>query len=157
MNGKVKSFIGKEKILKLRADKDGYLLVNLRKITFRVHRLVANAFIPNPKNYTEVNHKNGNKQENFSDNLEWCTVSANNKHAWDIGLRKKTSKMQEAARINGATTKRKIIQYDLQGNFIKEWNSQKEASSQLGINQGSISNCCKGKAPTVGGYVWKFS
>lgn len=157
MNGKVKSFIRKEKILKLRTDKDGYLLVNLKNITFKVHRLVANAFIPNPNNYTEVNHKNGNKQENFSNNLEWCTRSANNKHAWDIGLRRKTAKMQEVARINGVVTKRKIKQYDRQGNLIKEWNSQKEASEQLRLNQGSISNCCNGKAPTAYGYVWKFS
>ena len=157
MNGKVKSFIRKEKILKLRTDKDGYLLVNLKNITFKVHRLVANAFILNPNNYTEVNHKNGNKQCNFSYNLEWCTRNENNKHAWDTGLKRKTTKMQEIARINGATRKRKIIQYDLQGNFINEWNSQKEASTQLKINQGSISNCCKGKTPTVGGYVWKFS
>ena len=56
-----------------------------------------------------------------------------------------------------AVAKGKIKQYDRQGNLIKEWNSQKEASKQLRLNQGSISNCCTGKAPTAYGYVWKFS
>ena len=150
----------KGKILIPRFDKDDYLLVNLFKNgkgkTFKISRLVANAFIPNHNNYNEVNHNDGNKQNNFSENLEWCDRSQNNKHAWNTGLKKATPKMQKVARINGATTRKKIKQYDRCGKFIREWESQKEASRQLNISQGSISSCCKYKAPTAGGYIWRY-
>lgn len=72
--GLVKS---KKKILKISLDKDGYAKVALskngKKYHFRVHRLVAFAFIPNPENKSEVNHKDGNKTNNNHWNLEWCT------------------------------------------------------------------------------------
>lgn len=68
----------------------GYLTVELRKCGMRykarIHRLVAEAFIPNPDNLPEINHKDGNKQNNSVENLEWCTRSANMKHAYETGL-----------------------------------------------------------------------
>lgn len=68
----------------------GYLILNLRKNgkrkMFTVHRLVALAFIPNPKNKPEINHKDGNRLNNDYTNLEWCTRQENSDHAWKIGL-----------------------------------------------------------------------
>ena len=68
----------KERILKPYNDKKGYLNVRLRNKNFKVHRLVAQAFIPNPNNLPQVNHKNEDKSDNRVDNLEWCTAKYNN-------------------------------------------------------------------------------
>lgn len=81
-----------EHLLRYGADACGYHRTNLSKNgnnrTVKVHRIVAQAFIPNPDNKPQVNHKDGNKQNNHIDNLEWCTQSENLKHAFRIGLKK---------------------------------------------------------------------
>jgi len=90
--GKIKSLKhNKEKILKQIDNGFNYLYVYLCKNnicqTFYIHRLVGIAFIPNTHNKPCINHKDGNKQNNYVDNLEWCTHSENMKHAFKIGLR----------------------------------------------------------------------
>ncbi len=113
----------------------------------RIHRLVAETFIPNNNNYPCVNHKDGNKQNNIVDNLEWCTRSYNDKEAYRLGLRK----------YNKADSKpKKVNQYDLNGNFIKTWKSAKEIKEELNIPTRSISAACIGTQKTCRNFIWKY-
>lgn len=86
-------YLSKEKILKPNILAKGYLQVDLKKNFQRnllqVHRIVAMTFIPNPNGYPQINHINGNKQDNRVENLEWCNNSHNQLHAWRTGLQKK--------------------------------------------------------------------
>ena len=119
-------------------------LGNKKQKTYRVHRLVASAFIPNPNNYNIINHINGNKLDNRPCNLEWCSQKHNANHAYKMGLR------------NNNYLKKKIAQYDLEGNLIKIWNSQEEIEKTLGFAQSGISCCCRGINKTARNYKWKY-
>lgn len=141
--------------------KNGYFIVTLSNngtnCKCYIHRLVAQTFIPNPLKKLYVNHIDGNKQNDRVDNLEWCTPSENNFHAFRIGLRTITKKQRKQSSINGKIyCSKKVLQYDLNGNFIKEWKSLSEASRELKLNRGNIGTCCRLHKGTAGGYIWKF-
>ena len=159
--GRVKSLrFGKEKILKLKKTKGGYLQVLLYKNNksrmFSIHRIVAQTFISNKENKPEVNHINGIKTDNSIKNLEWVTGSENKKHAYKTGLRGTSEKTRKRCIENGKKACKPIIQYDFQGNLIKEWESQTEASKQLKIGRATIGHCLANRIKTAGGYIWKF-
>ena len=108
-----------------------------------VHRIVAETFINNPNNYKYVNHKDENPSNNCVTNLEWCTQKYN------INYGTGNQKRSEAE-------KRKIIQYNLEGNFIKQWDGIIDAATELKISKGNICSCCKGKRQTAANYIWKY-
>lgn len=129
-----------EKILKGTYDKDGYIRVKLsnthkyrKEIT--VHRLVALTFIQNENNLPVINHKNGIKDDNRVENLEWCTVQHNTKHTFDVLGRKG---------YNGGTNKRILVLNEC-SNKVNEFESMTDASKYFGVSVAEISFHCKNK------------
>lgn len=135
----------KERLLKPSVSDTGYYRVCFRKDCsnkrFFVHRLVAIAFIPNPHNLPQINHKDENPSNNTVNNLEWCDAKYNNNYG---------GRIKKAA----AATSKPVKQYDMQGNFIREFDSLKEAWSSIGM-QFSQRYCHLGKS--VGGYQWRMN
>ena len=151
--GRVRSIkFGKERILKPGRNNKGYLLVGLRKNgekkTYKVHRLVAKTFTPNPDNLPEVNHKDENKENNSVHNLEWC----DRKYNCNYGTRNErvSDKM-----TNGKLSKL-VLQYSLDWKFIKEWQSLHDVERNLGYSSGNISGCCTGRRKSAYNFIWKF-
>lgn len=151
--GRVKSlWFGKELILKPLKDGWGYLFIYLCKNRERkmckIHRLVSKAFIPNPQNLPQVNHKDEDKTNNSVQNLEWCSVKYNN----NFGTR---TQRQAEKMINGKLSK-PVLQYTLDGELIREWKSTMDVQRNLGYFQTSISACCLGKYKSAYKFVWKY-
>lgn len=155
------------KILKPNITKTGYYTVELfnnfgsKRMT--IHRLVAKAFIPNPFNLPQVNHKDENKANNSVDNLEWCTAKENMNYGTAKMRRTKskkwfyeTERIKETARKNGKIVCKKVVQLSKNYEFIASYDSVKQAATLLKINASHISECCKGLYKTAGGYVWKY-
>ena len=143
-NGSVRFCKGR--ILKPLTSSSGYLYVNLYKNNIKkeylVHRLVAEAFIDNPDNLFQVNHRDENKLNNNVDNLEWCDAKYNINFGTCIERRsKKKSKP--------------VLQYTLDGEFVREWPSTMECGRN-GFNQGNIWMCCQGKLKKYKGFIWRY-
>lgn len=138
----------KEKILKTHPNqyRNNYCQVSLCKDGIvkkhQVHRLVAQAFIKNPNNLPQINHKDENPTNNEVSNLEWCTAKYNSNYGnHNINVSKSRSK--------------KVSQYDMEGNFIKSFKNTVEAGRYLNKSSGSIRACRCGKLKTAYGYIWK--
>jgi hypothetical protein len=121
---------------------NGYIRVYIYKKTFALHRLIALTFLENFENKEQVNHKDGNKLNNSIKNLEWCTNKENQIHKVKFGL------------ANSYT--RKIGQYDLVMNKIKDFNSIIEASKELNIGKSNISGVLINSRKTAGGFIFKY-
>ncbi|MFA5528306.1 MAG: NUMOD4 domain-containing protein [Peptostreptococcales bacterium] len=148
--GNVRS-LKSNKIICKRKDKDNYLLVRLFKFgkakQYSIHRLVADAFIPNPKNKPQVNHMDGNKENNIVSNLEWVTSKENTYHAFEIGLINKDGYFKPP---------RKVSQYSINGVKINTYDSLREAAKSTGISHSNISLSCRNKIKTPKKYIWKY-
>ena len=163
--GRIKSLnyrrSGKEKIMKLKKHKNGYMEICLYKNkykTLKVHRLVAFMFVENNDivNKKEVNHKDENKENNYAYNLEWCTPKYNSNYG--NRNKKMSKKKKELYSWENNTRCKKVIQYDLNNNIIKIWNYAKEVSETLNINYTMLIHTLNGKRKTneYKNFIWKY-
>lgn len=118
----------------------GYIYVRVNKEKYALHRLVSFSFIENPENKPVVNHIDGCKTNNCVTNLEWCSIKENNQHNHNAGLIK--------------TFTRKVGQYTLDGELIKEYNSIVGAQKDTGVK--SIKEVLYNNQKTAGGFIWKY-
>lgn len=120
----------------------GYNVVSVDNVTYRLHRIVALTFIENPENKEQVNHIDGNKTNNAVSNLEWVTNKENQIHKFKTGL--------------GNNYTRKIGQYDLEHNLIKEFSSIVSAAKELNIGKSNIRGILSNYRKTAGGFIFKY-
>jgi len=151
-------------ILKMNKNVSGYTQIaisnnNIRK-TLLIHRLVAQAFIPEVEGKTHVNHIDGNKQNNRATNLEWVTPSENMKHAISTGINignKGNPQSEEMKESNSITFSKPVLQLDLETmEIIKEFKNSIEASKEVNTTYTSILNNCRGESNHSMGFKWCF-
>ena len=145
--GRVRGYTQKDRRVLFASPKitnKGYLRVRLSKNSVErklsLHRLVAEAFVPNPNKLETVNHINLDKTDNRAENLEWLSVADNIRHA----------------RNNGLNNRKPVVQIDLQGNIVKIWESAWKAQQEGPFRCANIGACCRGKLKTHKGFKWKF-
>ena len=154
-----------ERILTPDKKKSGYLFYHLylggrKQKDFHAHRLVAQAFIPNPLWKKDVNHKDGNKSNNYVENLEWATRSENILHSYHVLNRK-------ATKLYGSDNKMSIpiVQLSIKGEFIKEWANSNEVQRAWGVSEASIRKCLytsigkkqRANCNSCCGYKWMYA
>lgn len=145
------------RLLKPHKDKKGYMRVYLDKGDGKtryiaIHRLVAIAFISNPKGKPQVNHKDGNKENNHISNLEWATNKENQIHAVKMGL-------NDHSKYKAGKPEREVLQIDpITNEVIAQYPSVSSATTAIGYkSKSNIGACCRGIKKTVGGYKWAYT
>lgn len=156
----------KGKILKCSISHYGYMVVCFEGKHYKVHRLVAMAFIPNPENKPEIDHINTNRTDNRVENLHWVShkenfanpISRKNlKHPMSHETREQISNKHKGLWIGGKSPRAKeIVQLTKDGKMIKIWESISDAGRFLNVNRGNISKCLKGQLKTAYGFKWKY-
>lgn len=151
-------------------DKYGYVSVSLVKRNSlkykwcRVHRLVAEAFIPNPDNLPQVNHKDEDKTNNRADNLEWCTALYNNTYGSRLtkvsdsrkGMVFSDVHIENLKKSHAKSQGKAVKQCTVSGEFIQQYESISEAARKFNTTPQNISHCCLGITKSACGYIWSY-
>ena len=162
---------GYAKQLVPKVNNSGRLWVELAKYgdkrQFLIHRLVGNAFIPNPDNLPQINHKDENIKNNCVENLEWCTNDYNLMYTYKRHPEKYNVKdimhggyakhRRNHARKNESRKGIRINQLDSDGNIVKCWDNSRIIFVETGMSDWSISECCRGKRKTAYGFRWQYA
>lgn len=156
--GEIRSLLrGEPRILKTQASRKGYhkvrITIERRKFTLTVHREVAKAFVPNPDNLPQVNHKDGNKDNNSAANLEWCTNVQNAHHAIENGL---WDSLLEAARVRNEAAKKPIIAYKLKGAPCTRY-YESVSDAERAFDSRHICEVLKGRRRHVKGWSFEYA
>ena len=126
---------------------NGYDTISYKNKTLYVHRLIAEAFIPNPNNYPCINHINGNKKDNRIENLEWCTYSHNNKEAYKLGLKKPASQTNKH---------RSVVMLDDNKNEICVFEKMKYADKLFKVKTSSNIKRAIDTGIKAYGFYWRY-
>lgn len=151
----IKSKYIRERILKQSPDGKGYMMAWLyfknKRVSAKVHRLVAEAFIPNTENKPQIDHINAIKTDNRVDNLRWCTEKENSCNPI-TAKRNCEAHYRDKGKCNS-----KVLQMSMDGVPIKEWICMSDVERELGIQHSHIVGCCKGRRKSAGGFKWQYS
>ena len=130
------------------------LCIGNKKYTKRVHRLMGFSFLKKIKNKPYINHKDGIRDHNIIENLEWCNNSENQKHSFEkLGRIPHRPNLGKTGSL--CKNSRPVNQLDMNGKFIKQWPGQSEAARQLGLYQTNIYHAIKGNYKSCGGFKWE--
>ena len=132
-------------ILKATGYYDVLLYKDGRRKRFLVHQLVAKAFLENPNNYKQINHKDENPKNNHLSNLEWCSQSYNNNYG------------NHNKKISASVPKKPVLQIADDGHVIQRFNSIKDAAHHVGVLEQNISAVVRGIKKHSGGFPWKYA
>ena len=130
------------------------LYKNGKEKLLRVHRLVAMAFLPNPNNLPQVNHKNGDKTENRVENLEWCSQEQNKIHEFKTGLEKKKKKKKAAVRKTNEKKSKRVVR--TMGDEKIEYESATVAARKNNVGISTICRYCNKKRMSKDGASWQY-
>lgn len=150
---------GYSKRLTPKCNNKGRLWVELvrqkKKNPMLIHRLVAEAFIPNPENHPQINHKDENPKNNEVYNLEWCDAVYNNRYS--MALHPERPKTRKSTSRYKKRNLSKINQYDKNGGFIRQWENSRAIYLETKMSDWSISECCRGNRRSAYGFIWQYA